>query len=102
MTLEAATALTGLARRLIEDAGSSASAAANLASIRAEVERIATAASAQPSRARAMTDDVRAALVAAGLEAIAPPGAPLPALRAALLRLEGHLTAIAQVRVRRG
>lgn len=70
-------------------------ALAELGGIRGEVERIA--ARAGPSAAA----DVRRALAAAGLGALAPEGAPLSVVRAALERLEAQATALAIARAPR-
>jgi hypothetical protein len=98
---DASVALTDLARRLIEQSGSAASAAANLIAIRSEVERVGRTVAAQPEKQAQLAADLQTALIAAGLGDLAPPAAPLVSLQAALLRLERHLAALAAVHVLR-
>ena len=90
-----ADALVLAAQAAIASEGSAAHALTAIAKVRREFERIALAASgAGPAASAALAREVRPALAAAGLGALLPEGATLPAASAALARLHAHLAAL--------
>ncbi len=98
---DAAEALAALAHSLIARTPDDAAfALESVAAIRAEVDRLLRAAPAgrDPS---ALAAELRPGLAAAGLGALAPPGAGSPAIQAGLARLHGLLATMVVARAKR-